>query len=167
MMTAEDVVSLLDGFEARGVAYWIAGGWGVDALLGVQTREHDDLDIAIPFDHEHAVLAALAASGFSVETDWRPVRVALKHPDGREVDVHPIRFQTDGSAWLPGLDGGRFEYPADCFAMGSIAGRGVPCVSAEQQLVFHQGYELADKDRADLRQLAEAGLISATGEARL
>lgn len=26
---------------------WLDGGWGVDALLGRQTRPHDDMDIVI------------------------------------------------------------------------------------------------------------------------
>jgi hypothetical protein len=35
------------------------------------------------------------------------------------------------------LDGGFFEYPADAFGRGLIAGRGVGCLSAVQQRRFH------------------------------
>lgn len=159
MISADDVVSLANAFDAAGIRYWIGGGWGVDALLGTQTRDHDDLDISVPADQETLVVTTLEALGFTVSTDWRPVRVALRDGGGREVDVHPIRFRTDGSAWLPSMDGGRFEYPADCFTAGVIAGRDVPCLSASQQVAFHRGYELQAKDRADLQALATAGLI--------
>ena len=37
-MTAQDVVGLLDIFGEHGINFWIDGGWGVDALLGEQTR---------------------------------------------------------------------------------------------------------------------------------
>jgi lincosamide nucleotidyltransferase A/C/D/E len=33
--------------EKLGIEIWVDGGWGVDALLGEQTRPHKDLDIAI------------------------------------------------------------------------------------------------------------------------
>lgn len=160
MMSAADAVFLADAFDAAGIQYWIGGGWGVDALLGTQSRDHDDLDIAVPAEHEALVLATLEALEFAVTTDWRPVRIALCDPAGREVDVHPIHLRPDGSAWLPGIDGKRFEYSSDCFTSGVIAGRGVPCLSASQQAIFHQGYQLKDKDRADLQALIAAGLIA-------
>lgn len=162
MISADDVIFMAGAFDAAGIRYWIAGGWGVDALLGTQTRSHDDLDISVPSDKEAIVLATLEALEFTVTTDWRPVRIATRDADGREVDVHPIRFRADGSAWLPSVDGGRFEYPADCFTTGVIAGRTVPCLSASQQVAFHRGYELQDKDHADLQALVGAGLIAAS-----
>jgi lincosamide nucleotidyltransferase A/C/D/E len=41
-MKAADVADVLDRFDAAGLWYCIEGGWGVDALLGEQTREHRD-----------------------------------------------------------------------------------------------------------------------------
>ena len=46
-MTATDVISLYTELENLSIAIWIDGGWGVDALLGEQTRPHQDLDIAV------------------------------------------------------------------------------------------------------------------------
>jgi hypothetical protein len=42
------VLRLADRARAR---LWIDGGWGVDALLGSQTREHGDLDVVIEVRH--------------------------------------------------------------------------------------------------------------------
>jgi lincosamide nucleotidyltransferase A/C/D/E len=50
-MTSVDVIDLCATLEVSGVEIWIDGGWGVDALLGEQTRPHRDLDIAIQKKH--------------------------------------------------------------------------------------------------------------------
>jgi lincosamide nucleotidyltransferase A/C/D/E len=42
-MTSEDVVELLQRLEQHDVVVWLDGGWGVDALLGEQTRPHGDV----------------------------------------------------------------------------------------------------------------------------
>src|SRR6516225_11109224 len=39
MMTADDVVFILDRLEAAGIATWLDGGWAVDAVLGDVTRD--------------------------------------------------------------------------------------------------------------------------------
>ena len=39
MMTATDVHAVLDVLDAAGIRVWVDGGWGIDALLGRQTRE--------------------------------------------------------------------------------------------------------------------------------
>jgi hypothetical protein len=46
-MIAHDVLDFYKTMSDVGVDVWIDGGWGVDALLGKQTRQHKDLDIAI------------------------------------------------------------------------------------------------------------------------
>jgi lincosamide nucleotidyltransferase A/C/D/E len=47
IMTAADALALYDLFRSHGITVWVDGGWGVDALLGRQTRPHSDLDIAL------------------------------------------------------------------------------------------------------------------------
>jgi lincosamide nucleotidyltransferase A/C/D/E len=46
-MTAEDALVLYDLFRSHGITVWVDGGWGVDALLGQQTRPHSGLDVAL------------------------------------------------------------------------------------------------------------------------
>jgi aminoglycoside-2''-adenylyltransferase len=43
----EDVIEVLETLDRRGIHVWIDGGWGVDALIGKQTREHLDLELAV------------------------------------------------------------------------------------------------------------------------
>lgn len=154
MTTPAAVHEVLALLSDAGVEAWIGGGWGVDALVGRQTREHDDLDLAV--DKGRDAIAALTAAGFTVVTDWWPGRVAVRRGDGVEVDVHPIRFRSDGSAVQTTVDGTEYVYPNDGFTMGVIAGREVPCITAALQVEFHSGYEPSEKDRADMRALREA-----------
>jgi lincosamide nucleotidyltransferase A/C/D/E len=152
-VTAEEVLAVLDALATAGCPAWVGGGWGVDALVGRETRPHRDLDLAIEAAAEPAALAALAALGYVIETDWRPIRVELAAPGDRWVDLHPVAFDADGNGTQAGPDGTSFEYPRDCFTTGSIAGRSVPCLSAAQQLEFHSGYDPRPHDVADLALL--------------
>lgn len=45
MMTGRDVVEILGLLRRAGTEVWVGGGWGIDALLGRQTRDHRDLDL--------------------------------------------------------------------------------------------------------------------------
>lgn len=154
-MTAEDVLEILAALQNADV--WIGGGWGVDALVGRQTRPHDDLDLMHREEQEPEVLAALAALGFAETLSWRPVRFVLTDPAGREIDLHPLRFAPDGSAEQSSPTSEPFHYPADCFVTGTILGVAVPCLSTEQQIHFHQGYEPRERDLHDLAQLRAFG----------
>jgi lincosamide nucleotidyltransferase A/C/D/E len=149
---AAQVVELLGRLAVVGPA-WVGGGWGVDALVGRQTRPHADLDLAVGADQLAGMLDVLSRLGFGVAVDWLPVRVELAHPDGRRVDVHPLRFQPDGSAAQDGLAGAVFHYAADGFTTGRVHGREVRCLSAAQQLAFRDGYQWREVDRHDVTLL--------------
>lgn len=168
-MTAEEVLSVLALLRRAGTDVWIGGGWGIDALLGEQTRDHRDLDLMHRRDQEPAVLAALANAGFTETLDQRPVRFVLTSPPGRafppdrsslpglELDLHPLVFAADGSAVQASPEPDRpFRYPAACFVTGTIGGTPVPCLSAEQQVYFHQGYEPTPRDLHDMVRLRRA-----------
>jgi lincosamide nucleotidyltransferase A/C/D/E len=153
-MTADDVLSVLAVLRRAHVSVWIGGGWGIDALVGEQSRRHRDLDLMHRQDQETTLVAALANAGFAETLDLRPVRFVATSPVGLELDLHPLVFTPDGVAVQASPDPERpFVYPADCFVTGTIQGTPVPCLSARQQVHFHQGYEPADHDRRDMAQL--------------
>jgi lincosamide nucleotidyltransferase A/C/D/E len=154
VMTADDVLAILAALRDADVDIWIGGGWGIDALLGSQTRRHRDLDLMHRDIQEPTVVAALADIGFVQTLSRHPVRFVVSDPVGREIDLHPLTFAADGSAVQASRDPERpFVYPASCFVTGTIQGATVPCLSPEQQVYFHQGYEPADHDRRDMAQL--------------
>jgi len=102
-------------------------------------------------------VAALADAGVTETLDRRPVRFVVTDPLGREIDLHPLTFAADGSAVQASPDPEHpFVYPAACFVTGAILGSSVPCLSAEQQVHFHQGYEPAEHDLHDMARLRHA-----------
>ncbi|WP_329031032.1 MULTISPECIES: nucleotidyltransferase domain-containing protein [unclassified Streptomyces] len=156
-MTGDDVLEILDVLRGAGAEVWIGGGWGIDALVGRQSREHEDLDLMHRLEQEPLVLAALAGAGFAETLDWRPARFVVSDAGGRQIDLHPLVFGPGGSALQESLEPGKpFAYPAECFVTGTVLDRTVPCLSAEQQVCFHQGYEPRERDLHDMALLREA-----------
>jgi lincosamide nucleotidyltransferase A/C/D/E len=153
-MRESDVIEVLDVLALQQTPVWIGGGWGIDALIGRQTRDHVDLDLACRAEDETTIIEALQERGYRIVLNYRPARLALADDQGREVDLHPVRFDQHGTGIQQGLRAGeQYDYPPDAFATGLLGGRQVPCLSAEQQLRFHSGYELRDRDRQDLANL--------------
>ena len=150
--TEEDVTEILDVLTTAGADPRLAGGWGIDALVGRQTREHRDLDVMVLAQRVEAALHGLSTLGFAVTTDWLPVRVEVSHGD-RHVDLHPLHLRADGSGWQSGLDGTRFDYPAGAWTRGRIAGQDVPCLTAAMQRELRSGYAHREQDRHDLAVL--------------
>jgi hypothetical protein len=71
----------------------------------------------------------------------------------RWVDVHPVTFGEDGHGRQAGLGEEHFDYMPSSFTTGSLAGRRVNCLSAEQQRQFRTGYALRPQDLHDLAEL--------------
>ena len=155
-MESSEVLRVLDTLEAAGVRASLTGGWGIDALLGRQTRTHGDADLGIPADGLDRAIAALAGLGYVVRDDLRPARVVLASPSGH-VDLHPVEFDGRGHGVQRGLDGERFDYPPGSLdAPGSIDGRDVRCGTPALQLAFHSHYQPRPHDIEDMRALATA-----------
>jgi lincosamide nucleotidyltransferase A/C/D/E len=142
-MNAPSVLELYRRLTERGIPIWLDGGWGVDALLGEQTRPHDDLDIVVEEKHLLRLRQLLESEGFKdVERDdssaWNFV---LGHDDGRLIDVHAIEN---------GL-----IYPAGSLSgTGSVDGVAVQCLTAALQLASRSGRTLRDKDLQDVNALS-------------
>ena len=158
-MELPDVLQVSGALRAAGVPHWLAGGWGVDALVGRQTRPHRDLDLAVDDVDLAVAVAVLGDLGYAVETDWLPVRLELAAQrelaarGERWVDLHPVVFDAHGDGRQAGLDGGHFDYPAGDLVVGSIEGHPLPCISLTRQRAFHSGYPLRLQDEADLAEL--------------
>jgi lincosamide nucleotidyltransferase A/C/D/E len=156
-MTSEDVLAVLERLEAAGVTVWLDGGWGVDALLGRRTRSHADLDLAAGVGDLERLRAALAPLGYEHAAEVEPGlpgRFVLRERNGRQVDVHPLRFDEEGNG-VQDLGGGRTgTYPAAGLAgRGSIGCRTVRCLTPELHLAFHAGYEPVARHRRDVALL--------------
>lgn len=131
-VTARDAAGLYELLRGSGIRCWVMGGWGVDALLEEQTREHHNrpLDVA--------------------GKTWPTAFVAATEA-GVELDVHVIKV--DAGVAIPLCD---VPWPFDDHSLdgsGVIAGSQVECVSARTQLVMHRGYELPESQQRDLELL--------------
>ncbi len=155
-MCAEDVLEVIAYLEAAGVAVWLDGGWGVDALLDEQTRPHDDLDVVIAAAQLDVARDALHEIGYAMTIDELPTRCVLADAADRRIDIHPVTFdrESGGIQRLP--DGGTFRYPPEGLAgVGQIAGESLRCLTPELQLRCHLAYEPDDDDRHDVCLLCE------------
>jgi lincosamide nucleotidyltransferase A/C/D/E len=155
-LTRQDVLEAVDALA--GLRFWLDGGWGLDGLLGEQTREHSDLDAAIDrgdLGEAGRRLRRLAYERSSEVDPTDPARYVVRNGRGCQIDFHVLEFDSSGDGWQTLADGARLRYPAaDLTARGRIGERTVPCISPALQLRHHSGYEPTDRDRIDMRRLA-------------
>ena len=176
-MNAHDVLDLYTLLRTHGVQLWLDGGWGIDALLGRQTRPHKDLDAFVAFTDLPTLTTVLSQHDFGLKQIWEENRwlrhagdvplignpatgdeiataFVLKDVRGCELDCHVLHIAEDGyptPAWMCSL-----AFAADALSgQGSIAGVPVQCLSAAMHMRTHTGYQLQAKDLQDLRHLHE------------
>jgi len=156
-MISRDVIELYVTLEGLGVEIWIDGGWCVDALLGEQSRSHQDLDIAIHGKDVPKLRELLQGRGFKdVKLEQaRNWNFVLGDKLGREIDVHVIVLDENGNG-IYGPPQNREMYPAASLTgTGVIEGRSVRCISPEWTVKFHSGYRLQEKDFRDVSALCK------------
>lgn len=154
-VTSTDVLDLFATLENLGVEIWIDGGWSVDALLGEQSRPHQDLDIAIQQKDVPKLRQLLDARGYKeikleIARTWNFV---LGDEKGREIDVHVIELDDQGNGIYGRAENGEMYPAASLTGTGLIEARTVRCISPEWMVKFHSGYELKDKDFRDVSAL--------------
>jgi lincosamide nucleotidyltransferase A/C/D/E len=159
MMTGAQVLNLVEAWEAAGIAVWVDGGWGVDALLEEQTREHQDLDIVLACAARDRFDGLMDARGFALFRDDGPANWVLTDPEVRMVDVHLADMEATlidargiavyGEKGLP-YEVGSLE------GWGAIGGRPVHCCGARFQFEWHfADFAMTDAQRRDAELLAE------------
>jgi lincosamide nucleotidyltransferase A/C/D/E len=148
-MHAARVIETLDALDAAGIEAPVIGGWGVDALLGEQSRVHRDLDLIVDHERMDTALEVLAGLGYG---EWYREEssqlgdvevlgdvVAVRDSALQAVELHPVAVD------LAGLD----------LVQGSIGSRSVSCFSADQQIRAHAEFT---KRARDDRQKLEANV---------
>src|SRR5215471_16505007 len=159
------VAARLAGVTAR---WCVAAGWAVDLFLGKVTREHEDLEIAVPAGQFAAVRAALA--DFDLEERGTGRRWPLDSPAFevmhqtwvRDRAAGPYRLDIfrephDGDTWICRRDH-TIRRPYDQVIARTPGG--IPYVVPEIVLLFKARHDRA-KDRADF-----AGLLPLLGADR-
>jgi lincosamide nucleotidyltransferase A/C/D/E len=151
-MTAKDAIEIVKLFELERIDLHIDGGWGVDALLGRQTRSHADLDIAVQHRDVAQIRSLLAARGYRdiPRQDTSDYNFVLGDNQGHQIDIHSYTFDRAGNH-IYGI-----AYPVDSLnGTGSIGGYSVKCISPEWMVKFHCGYEFDEDDYHDVKLLCQ------------
>ena len=151
-MSAEDVVTLMILFAQNQIKVILDGGWGVDALLGEQTRVHSDLDLVIAYENVAQLRKILQANGYEdvPRPDTRSVNFVMGDEHGHLVDVHTYTLDRKNHP-EQGLD-----YPLDSLnGEGSILGYSVRCIDLQNMINFHTGYPLDENDYYDVKALCQ------------
>lgn len=155
-MNEHDIIVLLKEFEILNIPVWVGGGWGVDALIGSQTRPHNDIDVYVEKKNADSFIKILTSKDYSeVKMDYTTEsHTVWQNPSNHVVDFHIIEFKADDAESL------YFEgeaYPLVVLdGTGIIGGISVKCFTAEAQLLFHQGYEHNEKDIHNVLSLCKA-----------
>jgi lincosamide nucleotidyltransferase A/C/D/E len=138
-MTASDAVKIVRLFEQSGFEIVIDGGWGVDALLGQQSRPHEDLDIAVLHRDVPAIRAMLEKQGYSdvPRNDTWECNFVMGDSHGHLIDLHSCTFNEHHENVFGVV------YPYESLqGTGSIQGYPVRCIPPEWMVKFHTGYKL-------------------------
>ena len=156
-MEADRALTLLAALAANGIPAWLDGGWAIDALLGEQTREHDDLDFVARLEDSERIEQTLGDHGYVLVGGGAPHSFELADAEGHQVDGHPIRFSAAGDGIYKMLDGTDWIYPAEGFkGTGRILGRAVPTFTPEVMMVNHTtGYALDQQHQRDVQALGD------------
>jgi lincosamide nucleotidyltransferase A/C/D/E len=163
-MKAENVLNVYNLLRDAGITIWIDGGWCVDALLGRQSRDHTDLDIAVSRKHADRLKQLLGSEGYceKVGSDSSAWNYILVNEVDGQIDVHVFDFDEHGNN-IYGI-----EYPkASLSGKGTINGQEVDCIAAEWMFKFKTAYKPKQKDLQDVTALAEKFGYSAPDSHRL
>ena len=169
MVTAEDVVDIYKMLATNGIQVWLTGGWGIDALLGKQSRPHKDLDVIMLLDDMVRMRELLSNDGYELGMFWSENKMVrdtndnltatafvLKDAEGKEFDAHAITKDKQGNgipAWEETED---FIFKKeDLEGVGTVAGFSVRCITPESQLYCHSGYDLPERQLKDLDLLCQ------------
>jgi len=154
-VNSSGIVELLRFLDDADIEVWLDGGWGVDALLGMETRPHKDVDIIARVSDTQRLREVLQENGFVIQPGGTPSNFVLADSSGREIDIHAVTFDENGNGVYRMANGQDWTYPAAGFdGQGTVRDVQVRCLSPEAQVLCHaHGYVPTEKDIEDMERL--------------
>lgn len=153
MVNEKDAIEIILYAEENGIAIWVDGGWGVDALLEEETRVHNDIDLFVEKSNSQKFIDILNEKGFAEikEAYTTTFHTVWEDAKGRIIDLHIFEFNEQGYIVFEGE-----AYAPEVFSgIGKIGDKMVKCIDAENQVLFHLGYEHDENDVHDVKLLCE------------
>jgi hypothetical protein len=158
--TPAEVARRLAGVTAP---WYIAGGWAIDLFLGGQYREHEDIEVGVPFNRFAEVAAVLAGFEFFVPVSgpgnglvW-PLDQAddnvedhhqtwVREPATGQWRMDIFREPSDGDTWISRRDA-RIRLPYQDLI--EHTSDGIPYCRPEVALLFKAKYPELPKNQRD------------------
>ncbi len=115
-MQADNIIRIIRLLESKPIDVIVDGEWGVNGLLGRETRDHEDMDIVIDHDDAQKRRSILVSNDFTEipRDDSYEYNFVMRDDSGRQVDIQTFHFD-DSRGLTMGLD-----FPYD-----SISGKGL------------------------------------------
>ena len=153
MVSVTDVKQILRLAMEAEIKVFLDGGWGVDALIGYETRIHNDIDIFVEKKDYHKFIQIIKDNGFyEIKMEYTTTsHTVWEDENKRIIDLHCFEYTDDD----------KILYEGNCFPLETFTGRGkvedieVSCIEPYSQVMFHLGYEFDENDMHDVKLLCE------------
>lgn len=165
LMTAEKLIKIHNDLEALGVDMILDGGWGVDALLGKQTRDHKDVDFFIDESNLEKVKKYFTDNGYKPsETEPSTAWHFLLENTDTIVDIHVLDIDENGDGWYGPKENNAIFKAESLSGNGNINGvkfrsltpeYRVECLTKAFGVITRTGYTLKDSDYEDIAKLCK------------
>jgi len=150
-MPPEAVLEFVRLLTDHNIEVILDGGWAVDALVGEQTRPHEDLDVAVFHKDVLRIRTLLEKHGFIEvpRNDSWECNFVYENNEGHVIDIHSCTFDDQGNH-IFGV-----AYTLDAFSgSGEIKGHPIRCIPPDILIEYHTGYPLDANDFHDVKQLS-------------
>ena len=150
-MPAEAVLAFVQLLNENNIEVILDGGWAVDALIGEQTRPHEDLDVAVFHKDVPRIRYLLEERGFTDvprDDSWE-CNFVYGNDQGHLIDIHSCSFDDQGNH-IFGV-----AYTLEAFnGFGEIQDLPVRCIPPGILIEYHTGYPLDNNDYHDVKLLS-------------
>lgn len=153
MIGINDACEILSWAYNNNIEIWLDGGWGVDALLGKETRQHNDIDLFVEEKNYNKFIEIIKNKGFNeivveytseVHTFWSDNKLRI-------IDLRMFKDNCDGTICYEGE-----VFQKNIFdGVGKIGNIMVSCINAKNQVLFHLGYEFGESEIHDVKLLCK------------
>ena len=135
------------------IKIFLDGGWGVDALIGYETRKHNDIDIFVEKKDYYKFIQIIKNNGFyEIKMEYTtPNHTVWEDLKKRIIDLHCFEYTKNREILYEGD-----YFPSNTFSgIGKIEEIEIPCIEPYSQVLFHLGYDYDENDIHDVKLLCE------------
>ena len=97
MVNESDAIEIISLFQSKGIGIYLDGGWGIDALVGFESRAHNDIDIFIEQQNKDYAVKLLKKYGYSEKVmEYTTLNHTVWQDDKERIlDLHIFSFNSE------------------------------------------------------------------------